>query len=61
LFLGSIEEAIPLLEQAIRLSPRDPDSHAFYELLGRAHLLKSRTDEGILWLQKSRGVMPEPF
>jgi TolB-like protein len=44
MFLGLVEDAIPLLEQSIRLSPRDPDTYAFYELLGRAHLLQSRTD-----------------
>src|SRR5437868_4048862 len=56
MFLGQVEEAIPLLEQAMRLSPRDPDLYAFFELLGRAHLLQSRTDEAIVWLEKSRGA-----
>src|SRR6516164_6814259 len=47
---GSIEETIPLVEQAIRLSPRDHVIGNFYHEIGRAHLLQSRTDEAIVWL-----------
>jgi len=54
--LGAVDEAIPLLEQAMRLSPRDPQSYAFYEWTGRAHLLQSRTDEAIIWFEKARSV-----
>jgi tetratricopeptide (TPR) repeat protein len=62
MFLGLMEEVIPLLEQAIRLSPRDPDTYAFYQLLGRAHLLQSRTDEAIVWAERSRSTHPgNPF
>jgi adenylate cyclase len=57
MFLGSVAEAFPLVEQAIRLSPRDPsDIYSFYELFGRAHLLQSRPDEAIVWFERSRGV-----
>jgi TolB-like protein/class 3 adenylate cyclase len=42
---GSIEDAIPLVEQAIRLSPRDPNIRVFYNNMGIAHLLQSHTDE----------------
>jgi adenylate cyclase len=59
-FTGSPEEAIPLFEQAIRLSPRDPELGVWYYQIGRVHLLQSRTDEAILWLEKARSVMPEP-
>jgi adenylate cyclase len=59
---GSIEEVIPLEEQAIRLSPRDPRIGHFYFRLGHVHLLQSRTDEAILWLEKARTAVPElPF
>jgi adenylate cyclase len=59
---GSIEEAIPLEEQAIRLSPRDPRLGHFYFRIGQAHLLQSRTNEAILWLEKARSAVPElPF
>jgi len=59
---GSIEEAIPLAEQAIRLSPRDPDIGWRYLLIGTVHQLQSRTDEAIIWLEKGRSAMPAaPF
>ena len=62
LFAGSIEEVIPLEEEAIRLSPRDPQIAFRYARIGRVHLLQSRTDEAILWLEKARSANPEiPF
>src|SRR5262249_4951932 len=53
---GSIEEAIPLIERAIRLSPRDPQIVFWYFSIGRAHLLQSRVDEAILWFEKARNA-----
>jgi adenylate cyclase len=62
LLRGSMEEVIPLEEQAIRLSPRDPRSGYFYFRIGQAQLLQSRTDEAILWLERARRAVPElPF
>ena len=58
LFTGSIEEVIPLVEQAIRLSPRDPLIGSFYFLIGTVHLLQSQTDEAVDWLEKARGALP---
>jgi TolB-like protein/DNA-binding winged helix-turn-helix (wHTH) protein/tetratricopeptide (TPR) repeat protein len=58
LVTGSIDEVIPLEEQAIRLSPRDPNIGYRYILIGTVHLLQSRTDEAIVWLEKGRGSMP---
>jgi TolB-like protein/Flp pilus assembly protein TadD len=59
---GSIEEMIPAQEQAIRLSPRDPAIGIWVSRIGFAHLLQSRIDEAILWLEKARSVNPElPF
>jgi TolB-like protein/Tfp pilus assembly protein PilF len=58
LYTGSIEEVIPLEEQAIRLSPRDPHIGAWYYLIGTVHLLQSRTDEAIVWFEKARSAMP---
>ncbi len=55
---GSIEELIPLQEQAIRLSPRDPQLGNWYFRIGQVHLLQSRIDEAILWLEKARSVNP---
>jgi TolB-like protein len=62
LFIGSIDEVIPLVEQAIRLSPRDPGIGYRYLLIGIVHLLQSRTDEAIVWLEKARSANPAvPF
>jgi adenylate cyclase len=58
LFTGSIEETIPLVEQAIRLSPRDPQLGVWYFSIGQVHLLQSRTDEAIVWLEKARNAAP---
>jgi TolB-like protein len=55
---GSLEALIPAQEQAIRLSPRDPQIGLFYSRIGRAHLLQSRTDEAILWCEKARNATP---
>ena len=59
LFAGSIEETIPLEEQAIRLSPRDPLIGVWNSQIGLVHLLQSRIDEAILWQEKARAAMPE--
>jgi len=62
LLIGSIEEVIPLEERAIQLSPRDPLVGHFYRRIGHVHLLQSRTNEAILWLEKARGAIPKlPF
>jgi adenylate cyclase len=58
LYAGSINEVIPLVEQAIRLSPRDPGIGGWYYLIGTVHLLQSRTDEAIVWLEKARSAAP---
>jgi TolB-like protein/Tfp pilus assembly protein PilF len=55
---GSTEEAIPLVERAIRLSPRDPCITRWYNIIGRVHLLQSRTAEAILWLEKALRAGP---
>jgi adenylate cyclase len=61
-FTGSIEEAIPLHEQAIRLSPRDPVISNWSWRIGVVHLLQSRIDEAIVWLEKARSANPaRPF
>lgn len=56
---GSIEETIPLVERAIRLSPRDPALGVWYQNIGLAHLLQSRTEEAVMWLEKARDKNPE--
>jgi adenylate cyclase len=59
LHIGSIEETIPLVERAIRLSPRDPELGVWYKQIGDVHLLQSRTDQAIIWLDKARNHTPE--
>jgi adenylate cyclase len=49
---GSLDDAIPLHEQAIRLSPRDSLIGVWYQRIGVVHLLRSRTDEAIPWLER---------
>jgi TolB-like protein/class 3 adenylate cyclase/Flp pilus assembly protein TadD len=59
---GSIEEVIPLVARAIRLSPRDPNIGLMYFRIGEIHLLQSRVGEAITWLEQARGANPEyPF
>ena len=58
LYFGSIEEVVPLVEQAIRLSPRDPVIGPFYHLIGSVHLLQSHIDEAIVWLERARNASP---
>jgi adenylate cyclase len=53
-YLGPIDEAISAQEHAIRLSPRDPQLPIWHFRIGEAHLLKSRVDEAISWLEKAR-------
>jgi TolB-like protein/Flp pilus assembly protein TadD len=55
---GSIEELASAQEQAIRLSPRDPQIGLFYGRFGHAHLLQSRTDEAIVWYERARNATP---
>jgi TolB-like protein len=59
---GSVDEMIPALEQVFRLSPRDPYLGFWYGRMGVVHLLKSRTEEAIVWFEKARSTIPErPF
>jgi adenylate cyclase len=55
---GLIDETIPLFHQLMRLSPRDPYMGIWYGRLGIAHLLQSRLDEAIVWLEKARSAIP---
>jgi adenylate cyclase len=58
LLTGSIEETIPLQDQDIRLSPRDPQISLWYYRVGLVHLLQSCTEEAIPWLERARNVGP---
>jgi TolB-like protein/DNA-binding winged helix-turn-helix (wHTH) protein/Flp pilus assembly protein TadD len=56
---GSPAEAIPPLEQAIRISPRDAELATWYEVIGRAHLMQGHIDEALVWAEKARAYNPE--
>ena len=58
LYAGAIEETIPLVERAIRLSPRDPQLGTCYFYIGQVHLLQSRTSQALVWLEKARSQWP---
>jgi TolB-like protein/DNA-binding winged helix-turn-helix (wHTH) protein/Tfp pilus assembly protein PilF len=58
ILIGSMDEGVALQEQVIRLSPRDPYNGNRYFAIGMAHLLQSRTDEAIDWLEKGRNLSP---
>jgi adenylate cyclase len=58
LFTGDIEKAIPAQELAIRLSPRDPRAPNWYWRIGMVHVLQSRIDEAIPWLERARSINP---
>jgi TolB-like protein/Tfp pilus assembly protein PilF len=58
-YLGSLDAALSALEQVIRLSPRDPQIGVWFARIGLVHLLQSRIDEAILWLEKARSTNPE--
>jgi adenylate cyclase len=58
-YTGSLEEYVPLLEQAIHLSPQDPLIGVWFGRLGLAHLLQSHIGEAIYWLEKARSTDQE--
>jgi TolB-like protein/class 3 adenylate cyclase/Flp pilus assembly protein TadD len=57
-YTGQLEEVIPAQEQAIRLSPRDPYIANWFWRIGMVHLLQSRGDEAILWIERARSSNP---
>jgi adenylate cyclase len=56
--VGRPQEAPPLAEKAIRLSPRDPSLGVFYWIIGRAHFFAHRYRDAIPWLRKSVDARP---
>src|SRR5262249_44605122 len=55
---GSIDEAIPLIERAVRLSPRDPQLGVWYQMIGLVRLYQSHPEEAVMWLEKARYHSP---
>jgi adenylate cyclase len=58
LHVGPIEGVIPLVEEAIRLSPRDPALSNMYGRIAIVYLLQSRLDQAIIWSEKTRDANP---
>ena len=56
LLAGFVDDVIPLEDLAIRLDPRSPVIGSRYFYIGTAHLLRSRLDAAILWLEKARSA-----
>jgi tetratricopeptide (TPR) repeat protein len=59
LWTGSVADAIPPVEQAIRINPRDAWVATWYSKIGRLHLVQSRTNKAIVWLEKARRANPQ--
>ena len=59
LWTGSIEEAVPLAETAIRIHERDYSIASWYLSIGRVHLMQSRNGEAIVWLEKALSANPQ--
>jgi adenylate cyclase len=55
---GEGDRVLPLYEQIIRLSPRDPLLAWVYHWIGIVHLFQSRPDEAKLWFEKSVTAHP---
>jgi TolB-like protein/class 3 adenylate cyclase/Tfp pilus assembly protein PilF len=53
-YIGPVDEAIAAQQRAIQLSPRDPKLFNWYFRIGEAHLVQSRVDQAIDWLEKAR-------
>jgi TolB-like protein/class 3 adenylate cyclase/Flp pilus assembly protein TadD len=58
ILIGRIDEAIRDLEQATRISPRDPFVAYWYLRLGEAYLLQAHVEEAIVSLEKARNLSP---
>ncbi len=58
-FVGSIEQAMPLMKRAAHLSPRDPQIGNWDSRIGLMYLVQSRIDDAIHWLEKARVAAPD--
>jgi TolB-like protein/class 3 adenylate cyclase/tetratricopeptide (TPR) repeat protein len=61
LFLGRPDAAIPHIEKAIRLNPRDPNLAAYHWPLGQCYLLLGNLGEAINFLRKACAAWPREY
>ena len=52
-FIGQDEEAIPMIETAIRRDPRNPNVRIFYGNLAWSLLMLGRNEDSIVWLRRA--------
>ena len=58
LYIGQPEKTVAWANTAIRISPRDPLRHGYFNLLGRAHFMLGEHDKAIHWMRKSVAADP---
>ena len=56
---GRPDEAIPMIEKAIRLSPQDPLMHEFLFSLASAHFAAGRYEEAVDFARRSLDIQAE--
>jgi adenylate cyclase len=61
ILLGRPADAPPLVEEAIRLSPRDPSLGGFYWIVGRANFFASDYPDAITWLRRAVALRPNDW
>jgi adenylate cyclase len=61
MFLGQPEAAIPTIETAIRLSPREPQVSTSYWVSGTCHLFLGHVKQAIDLLRKAAAANPQVF
>jgi adenylate cyclase len=55
---GRPDDGIILIERAMRLSPRDPQTYLLYSWLGFCHFFAGRFDDAIQWCERSSQAKP---
>jgi TolB-like protein/class 3 adenylate cyclase/Tfp pilus assembly protein PilF len=58
-FAGRSEQAIPDLNRAIRLSPRDPQNAVFTPVIGVAHFFAGDYERALEWTSKAVQIRPD--
>jgi adenylate cyclase len=57
-FTGKADQAIPMIETAIRRDPRNAYNYDRYGTMGFALLLRGRNDDSIVWIQRALAATP---